>query len=109
MIGRPLRSPRTAPLCPYTALFRSECLARLRPWPCRHVRRRQHGPRDRQSGRRPAAGNRPDAFPARPVQLGGGGGLNGTASWSIGIDVRSEEHTSELQSLIRISYAVFCL
>src|SRR3546814_6111595 len=26
-----------------------------------------------------------------------------------GIDVRSEEHTSELQSLMRISYAVFCL
>src|SRR3546814_2557144 len=27
----------------------------------------------------------------------------------LGIDVRSEEHTSELQSLMRISYAVFCL
>src|SRR3546814_4474833 len=26
-----------------------------------------------------------------------------------GIDMRSEEHTSELQSLMRISYAVFCL
>src|SRR3546814_6637111 len=26
-----------------------------------------------------------------------------------GVDVRSEEHTSELQSLMRISYAVFCL
>src|SRR3546814_10887210 len=26
-----------------------------------------------------------------------------------GIDLRSEEHTSELQSLMRISYAVFCL
>src|SRR3546814_5275402 len=26
-----------------------------------------------------------------------------------GINVRSEEHTSELQSLMRISYAVFCL
>src|SRR3546814_3055214 len=25
------------------------------------------------------------------------------------IDIRSEEHTSELQSLMRISYAVFCL
>src|SRR3546814_5140165 len=34
-----------------------------------------------------------------------------TAEWlrSIGADVRSEEHTSELQSLMRISYAVFCL
>src|SRR3546814_8061259 len=27
----------------------------------------------------------------------------------IGADIRSEEHTSELQSLMRISYAVFCL
>src|SRR3546814_7970195 len=26
-----------------------------------------------------------------------------------GVDIRSEEHTSELQSLMRISYAVFCL
>src|SRR3546814_3151933 len=29
--------------------------------------------------------------------------------WSKGRDLRSEEHTSELQSLMRISYAVFCL
>src|SRR3546814_3364815 len=28
---------------------------------------------------------------------------------TIGLDYRSEEHTSELQSLMRISYAVFCL
>src|SRR3546814_7249522 len=31
-----------------------------------------------------------------------------TDAWE-GIDLRSEEHTSELQSLMRISYAVFCL
>src|SRR3546814_10658395 len=35
------------------------------------------------------------------VQAHGGGGVSG--------DFRSEEHTSELQSLMRISYAVFCL
>src|SRR3546814_3832789 len=29
--------------------------------------------------------------------------------WPSGFSVRSEEHTSELQSLMRISYAVFCL
>src|SRR3546814_3754482 len=29
--------------------------------------------------------------------------------FAVGIDARSEEHTSELQSLMRISYAVFCL
>src|SRR3546814_8956356 len=28
---------------------------------------------------------------------------------NLGFDIRSEEHTSELQSLMRISYAVFCL
>src|SRR3546814_10080073 len=30
-------------------------------------------------------------------------------AWSLSVAVRSEEHTSELQSLLRISYAVFCL
>src|SRR3546814_2969796 len=29
--------------------------------------------------------------------------------WLCRVDIRSEEHTSELQSLMRISYAVFCL
>src|SRR3546814_5431645 len=33
----------------------------------------------------------------------------GMLSWNTGLAVRSEEHTSELQSLMRISYAVFCL
>src|SRR3546814_6324564 len=32
---------------------------------------------------------------------------NGTGNWNF--QPRSEEHTSELQSLMRISYAVFCL
>src|SRR3546814_7538269 len=41
-------------------------------------------------------------------------GLSDLARWYIGgllhhADARSEEHTSELQSLMRISYAVFCL
>src|SRR3546814_2968948 len=39
---------------------------------------------------------------------------SGEARWGValcgsGIGIRSEEHTSELQSLMRISYAVFCL
>src|SRR3546814_4199082 len=47
-----------------------------------------------------------------------GGQTSGVYAWGIGlvlivpvifIGVRSEEHTSELQSLMRISYAVFCL
>src|SRR3546814_7367353 len=45
---------------------------------------------------------------------GFGVALCGAADWSLAIDqlgerYRSEEHTSELQSLMRISYAVFCL
>src|SRR3546814_6969118 len=35
--------------------------------------------------------------------------LSATALFSSGVFIRSEEHTSELQSLMRISYAVFCL
>src|SRR3546814_5751421 len=36
-------------------------------------------------------------------------GWHGEASKTFDIVIRSEEHTSELQSLMRISYAVFCL
>src|SRR3546814_9510857 len=35
--------------------------------------------------------------------------LRRARAWRYGTDARSEEHTSELQSLMRISYAVFCL
>src|SRR3546814_6921314 len=35
--------------------------------------------------------------------------LSGTSGWLVNHSARSEEHTSELQSLMRISYAVFCL
>src|SRR3546814_3481391 len=85
MIRRPPRSTRTDTLFPYTTLFRSLPL---------HASYRcsgHHRPRSRYSC----------AFaPA-------------TAAIDIGLnlcpDTRSEEHTSELQSLMRISYAVFCL
>src|SRR3546814_4558623 len=52
----------------------------------------------RRRGRKRATGTRaPVALPQGPNQR-----------WSLDF-VRSEEHTSELQSLMRISYAVFCL
>src|SRR3546814_8221819 len=41
--------------------------------------------------------------------IGGGSALDVKFSEPLPIDWRSEEHTSELQSLMRISYAVFCL
>src|SRR3546814_6041258 len=48
----------------------------------------------------PDAGSDPGGMRTRAVKTDGGYRLNGN---------RSEEHTSELQSLMRISYAVFCL
>src|SRR3546814_2626263 len=43
------------------------------------------------------------------VQQGRGGPIIGAAVYDLDSNTRSEEPTSELQSLIRISYAVFCL
>src|SRR3546814_2340057 len=83
MIRRPPRSTRTDTLFPYTTLFRSSvghCSAIvLRLSPMPTLIR-----------------NTPSASP-----------LNGAVFAST--SPRSEEHTSELQSLMRISYAVFCL
>src|SRR3546814_5810206 len=45
---------------------------------------------------------------ALPTIVGEFGGL-AHLSWIVTAYLRSEEHTSELQSLMRISYAVFCL
>src|SRR3546814_7272943 len=84
MIRRPPRSTRTDTLFPYTTLFRSPKLSvRLFVHPGSSP-----GPRQR---RRHQASESPASSPHRAS-----------------ID-RSEEHTSELQSLMRISYAVFCL
>src|SRR3546814_3480516 len=88
MIRRPPRSTRTDTLFPYTTLFRSENPAAFRrPDEGAGVGRRAAQPRNR----RLLPFDRPD--PAARL-------------WP---DRRSEEHTSELQSLMRISYAVFCL
>src|SRR3546814_1318892 len=91
MIRRPPRSTRTDTLFPYTPLFRSDDV-------CRRLCPR-HGPR------RPALVFRPPPAALlvrdRPQQAAGRAGQDALA--------RSEEHTSELQSLMRISYAVFCL
>src|SRR3546814_4890305 len=80
MIRRPPRSTRTDTLFPYTTLFRSPRAER---------------------GQRPSLGtgfflwtNRNRNRRRRPARMA---------------SARSEEHTSELQSLMRISYAVFCL
>src|SRR3546814_5826301 len=92
MIGRPPRSTRTATLFPYTTLFRSACRDRRPGSP----RSRGPPPARRRGGRRSRRRRRP-----RPAAAALGG--------PCGPRRRSEEHTSELQSIMRISYAVFCL
>src|SRR3546814_7977070 len=82
MIRRPPRSTRTDTRFPYTTLFRS-------------VRPHSWGARSR------VRGNWSGYYPTRSVVETSPAHQN-----QIG---RPEEHTSELQSLMRISYAVFCL
>src|SRR3546814_4335690 len=100
MIRRPPRSTRTDTLVPYTTLFRSRLtVAYVHVITVGAVR--QH--RDR-FGKTPGIdiGNPdPPAF----------GGDHASAGSRLHRECffRSEEHTSELQSLMRISYAVFCL
>src|SRR3546814_2967336 len=101
MIRRPPRSTRTDTLFPYTTLFRSdpdddEIDAR------RHQQRRPPG--------RPAslAQHHRGRQHRREMQGEKDGGRLHRVHHAM-VPTRSEEHTSELQSLMRISYAVFCL
>src|SRR3546814_6239209 len=112
MIPRPPRSTRTDPLFPYTTLFRSRTdeTARHRPPGHREVLHRPLRLRapQRLGGHLQFA----HAVVFGPVALRGHGVLlvrrpSGYAAPHQ--PLRSEEHTSELQSLMRISYAVFCL
>src|SRR3546814_5232656 len=112
MIRRPPRSTRTDTLFPYTTLFRSRLLGPVQGGEDHADHARQH-----------QAGVQHDA----PVAIGIEDGSAGAQHLLRQLDdqvaaeqqqrararyrypVRSEEHTSELQSLMRISYAVFCL
>src|SRR3546814_7091934 len=104
MIRRPPRSTRTDTLFPYTPLFRSR----------RFVRDRREIPGrvtaitrlDQPAGGPPCAGRTIEFEPVHPPRV------DITQEILCGnrrAPIRSEEHTSELQSLMRISYAVFCL
>src|SRR3546814_8980769 len=133
MVRRPPRSTRTDTLFPYTTLFRSHpalpavgdagdgahCLCgrpasrpfgRARPvdgglcqglWPASAARARAdlRLQQERRADAAPRAAQR--GVPARAPQRRGRQRRQ--------VAIRSEEHTSELQSLMRISYAVFCL
>src|SRR3546814_10790467 len=103
MIRRPPRSTRTDTRLPYPTLFRTtgaggagdrDIRAQVNPL-CA-----QHGAVAR--ARRLALAPCTRICRRRAVR-GGGWGAGGSGRR------RSEEHTSELQSLMRISYAVFCL
>src|SRR3546814_7511123 len=103
MIREPPRPTRTDTRCPYTALVRSR----------RHPRAGQRGEPRRsvllQRSRRPGGHHGPGGAPqGRP---GPGPALlrDLLRQPALRSRPRSEEHTSELQSLMRISYAVFCL
>src|SRR3546814_1496096 len=112
MIRRPPRSTRTDTLFPYTTLFLSIVAVLFAPVIGVHILSTNVKPHSNEPGRIGRAFN---------------GGLLWSMRnrwWAIGIAVllfvlsvfcmrfvqnRSEEHTSELQSIIRISYAVYCL
>src|SRR3546814_8362059 len=99
MIRRPPRSTRTDTLFPYTTLFRSRFRAARRPGIAARPgwRRRRPDRLAREERRRATSPRARRCFPGPSVR-------RTTAD-----SERSEEHTSELQSLMRISYAVFCL
>src|SRR3546814_1533703 len=104
MIRRPPRSTRTDTLFPYTTLFRSALPCAPRPH-----RRRRSG-RIRSSAAWPV--HAADDWRDRDAVffLHGLQGISPRQAHSrFAAAHRSEEHTSELQSLMRISYAVFCL
>src|SRR3546814_1014917 len=100
MLRRPPRSTRTDTLFPYTTLFRSH----RRRGPARIAVEHRHDDRhvgvadrddEQEADQEAERGDRPED---RRRLIG-----------QEIADQRSEEHTSELQSLMRISYAVFCL
>src|SRR3546814_5876538 len=99
MIRRPPRSTRTDTHFPYTTLFRSTP-RRLTSYCSRGV-----SPRFSQTKLLPET----SLDCTSPADSSGSTCASRTAASRAFSTLRSEEHTSELQSLMRISYAVFCL
>src|SRR3546814_3171418 len=128
MVRRPPRSTRTDTLFPYTTLFRSAAglelrcriLRQFQPvvgphqiveallQPCRIARHQLDAADLRDLGRFRALRLDADGAVRADLHLVGGRHRDRPALADDG-KARSEEHTSELQSLMRISYAVFCL
>src|SRR3546814_1852432 len=98
MIRRPPRSTRPDTLFPYTTLFRSLCRTAYGNLLVGPTAEEQESRCDAGTDRETLAMLRDKGIAMLPALAG----IPVTAA-------RSEEHTSELQSLMRISYAVFCL
>src|SRR3546814_1479879 len=94
MIRRPPISTRTDTLFPYTTLFRS-------------IKADPRRVRDQKGSLKPGGSGRPAVI--LPISALETSSAFLRASLNAAVMRRSEEHTSELQSLMRISYAVFCL
>src|SRR3546814_4194804 len=115
MIRLPPRSTRTDTLFPYTTLFRSvRCpdLVEIAGGDARRIITVADVQGAAETGARTGAENikAEGGFKLRWDKLGEFGRLAAEGRFSIPVaQTRSEEHTSELQSLMRISYAVFCL
>src|SRR3546814_9939273 len=114
MVRRPPRSTRTGTLLPYTTLFRS----RAKNFLARHAHRAGRGGEESRLhekapiGHRPAGVERlvPRMFRGADIQIGSHPVmLRAAGEWAVVAGRRSEEHTSELQSLMGLSYAALCL
>src|SRR3546814_7028750 len=104
MIRRPPRSTRTDTLFPYTTLFRSNRPG-FQPEICKRFADQLQCP---------AHQRRTFSLAEHRRRPAGCSSRSGRRRWQYRLEPdadvgRSEEHTSELQSLMRISYAVFCL
>src|SRR3546814_2789694 len=103
MIRRPPRSTRTDTLFPYTTLFRSPHEI-PGPAPSRVALQ------GRLTIILPVRSGLCQAYCGKAVSIDGGTAASAAGTLLVSVATcRSEEHTSELQSLMRISYAVFCL
>src|SRR3546814_7491695 len=106
MIRRPPISTRTDTLVPYTTLLRSAAVGEHGEG----HRRRHDGVEQHPGDADEDEPEQPFERPQIPGKLAPGRARFGCHAGKLAVHrARSAEHTSELQSLMRISYAVFCL